>query len=350
MTVKEAINVAGLPTTWGIPGTQSIEVRESAVAVQRLERAGAVVIGKTNVPRQLGDWQTFNPVYGTTNNPWDLTRTPGGSSGGGAAALAAGFVSLELGSDLNGSLRIPAHCCGVFAHKPTFGLVPTRGFAPPGVRVLSVNKDVDFAVLGPMARSAPDLALALDVIAGPDEADAIAYRLSLPPPRHAKLRDFRVLVIDEHPTVALSSEVRAALHNVADQLERTGCRVARGSPLVPDLATTARAFVHLLMAFFGADMPDTDYEGIKAAAAHMPPEDPAATELRGLVSSHRDWIGMDRTRLGIVHQWRALFREWDVVLCPVLPTPAFATTTATSTNARSRSTASACRTNRNRCG
>ena len=178
MTVKEAIHVAGLPTTWGIPGTQNIEVRESAVAVQRLERAGAVIIGKTNVATQLGDWQTFNPVYGTTNNPWNTARTPGGSSGGGAAALAAGFVSLELGSDLNGSLRIPAHCCGVFAHKPTFGLVPTRGFAPPGVPVLSVNKDVDFGVLGPMARSAADLALALDVIAGPDDAEAIAYTLS----------------------------------------------------------------------------------------------------------------------------------------------------------------------------
>ncbi len=298
MTVKEAIHVAGLPTTWGIPGTQTIEVRESAVAVQRLERAGAVIIGKTNVATQLGDWQTFNPVYGTTNNPWNTARTPGGSSGGGAAALAAGFVSLELGSDLNGSLRIPAHCCGVFAHKPTFGLVPTRGFAPPGVPVLSVNKDVDFGVLGPMARSAADLALALDVIAGPDDAEAIAYTLSLPPPRHTTLRDFRVLVADEHPLVALSSDVRAVLQNAAADLERAGCRVARGSDRLPDLEATARAFVHLLMAFFGADMPDADYEGIKAAAAHLPSSDPAAAELRGLVSSHREWIGMDRLRLG----------------------------------------------------
>jgi amidase len=138
------------------------------------------------------------------------------------------------------------------------------------------------------------------------------------------LRDFRVLLVDEHPLVALSSEVQAVMRNVADGLERSGCRVARGSALLPDLDTTARAFVHLLLAFFGADMPDADYQGIKAAVAHMPPADPAAGELRGLVSSHRDWIGMDRARLGIVHQWRALFREWDVVVCPVLPTPAFA--------------------------
>jgi amidase len=324
MTVKEAIHVAGLPTTWGIPGTQAIPVTTTAVAVRRLERAGAVIVGKTNVATQLGDWQTFNPVYGTTNNPWDVARTPGGSSGGGAAALAAGFVSLELGSDLNGSLRIPAHCCGVLAHKPTFGLVPTRGFAPPGVPVLSVNKDVDFAVLGPMARSAADLALALDIVAGPDEADAIAYRLSLPAARHERLKDFRVLVIDEHPQVTLSSEVRAVLQNVAEGLERSGCRVARGSALLPDLEATSRAFVHLLMAFFGSDMPDANYEDIKSALAHLPPTNPAAAEMRGLVSSHRDWIGMDRARLGIVHQWRALFREWDVVVCPVLPTPAFA--------------------------
>ncbi len=323
MTVKEAINVAGLPTTWGIPGTQQIPVNDDAVAVRRLKAAGAVIIGKTNVATQLGDWQTFNPVYGTTNNPWDVARTPGGSSGGGAAALAAGFVSLEMGSDLNGSLRIPAHCCGVFAHKPTFGLVPTRGFAPPGVPVLSINKDVDFGVLGPMARSAADLALALDVIAGPDDADAIAYSLALPPARHSLLRNYRVLVIDD-PLVPLSGAVRGALHRVAHDLERAGCTIARSSPLLPDLETSARAFVHLLMAFFGADMSDANYEGLKAAVVHLPPSDPAVGELRGLVSSHRDWIGMDRTRLGIAHQWRKLFHEWDVVLCPALPTPAFA--------------------------
>ena len=128
-----------LPTTWGIPGTQTIPVRESAVVVSRLEAAGAIILGKTNLAMQLADWQSSNPVYGTTNNPWDVNRTPGGSSGGSAAALAAGFVSLELGSDLNGSLRIPAHCCGVYGHRPTFAVVPTRGFSPPGVPVLSAN-------------------------------------------------------------------------------------------------------------------------------------------------------------------------------------------------------------------
>ena len=351
MTVKEAIHVAGLPTTWGIPGTQSIEVRESAVAVQRLERAGAVIIGKTNVATQLGDWQTFNPVYGTTNNPWDVARTPGGSSGGGAAALAAGFVSLELGSDLNGSLRIPAHCCGVFAHKPTFGLVPTRGFAPPGVPVLSVNKDVDFAVLGPMARGAADLALALDVIAGPDDADAIAYTLSLPPPRHARLRDFRVLMVDEHPLVALSSEVQAVMRNVADGLERSGCRVARGSALLPDLDTTARAFVHLLMAFFGADMPDADYQGIKAAVAHMPPSRSGCgrTARVGIEPSRVDRHGSRCGSASCINGARcSASGTWCCArYCRRRRSH---TITATSTGAPSTSTALACRTSRNRSG
>src|SRR5213078_4877681 len=140
---------------------------EDAVVVERLKAAGAVIIGKTNVPVALADWQSTNPIYGTTNNPYDIERTPGGSSGGSAAALAAGYVALEAGSDIGGSLRVPTHYCGVFAHKPSYGLVPTRGHTPPNVPPLPV--DIDLAVVGPMARSAADLALALDVVAGPDE-------------------------------------------------------------------------------------------------------------------------------------------------------------------------------------
>lgn len=324
MTVKEAFNVAGLPTTWGIPGTDQIPVDRDAVAVERLKRAGAIIIGKTNVCTQLADWQTFNPVYGTTNNPWDFSRTPGGSSGGSAAALAAGFVALELGSDLSGSMRIPAHCCGVFAHKPTFGLVPTRGFAPPGTPVLSVAQDVDFAVAGPMARCAADLSIALDVLAGPDDAQATAYRLALPPPRHAALKDYRVLVLDQHPLLPLSDVVRSAIHDFSGQLERVGCRLGWSSPELPSLQASAEAFAHLSMSFFGADMPKSTYEDLKATVAGIPESEsaPDVLALRGLVSSHRDWIAADRVRMGIAHQWRLLFEDWDLVLCPVLPTTA----------------------------
>src|SRR5262249_58029191 len=205
MTVKESINVAGLPTTRGVPGTEHIPIQDDAVVVARLKAAGAVVLGKTNVPLMLADMQSYNSIYGTTNNPWDPGRTPGGSSGGAAAALAAGYVSLELGTDLGGSLRIPASFCGVFAHKPTHGIlpfhgiVPLRGIGPPGTPALLVPLRVDLAVAGPMARSAGDLALALDVMAGPDDADALGYKLVLPPPRHADLGDFRVLALNEHP-------------------------------------------------------------------------------------------------------------------------------------------------------
>jgi amidase len=326
MTVKESFNVAGLPTTFGVPGTERLPVREDAVAVARLKAAGAVVLGKTNVPLMLADMQTYNAVYGTTNSPWNSGRTPGGSSGGSAAALAAGYVPLELGSDFGGSLRVPASFCGVFAHKPTPGIVPMRGHAPPGSAQLSVPVRSDLAAAGPMARSAGDLALALDVISGPDDADALAYKLALPPPRHADLRDFRVLIIDDHPLVPTASIVRAALDRIADNLASSGVKVARTSPLLPDLARVGRVFTQLLMAFMGTALPDDLYSRRQSAAAALRPDDIglAATGLRDSVMSYRDWVGTDRMRIGIVDQWHRLFREWDVVLCPAMPTTAFA--------------------------
>ena len=325
ITVKEAFNVAGLPTTWGIPGTEHARAAEDAVAVRRLKAAGAVVIGKTNVPLMLYDWQAYNAIYGTTSNPWDLARTPGGSSGGAAAALAAGYVSLEFGSDIAGSLRAPASFCGVFGHKPTHDLVPMRGCVPPGAPSLSVGVEVDLAVVGPMARSAGDLALALDITAGPDDADAIGYRLALPAPRHAALSDFRVLVIDQHPLLPTSNVVRAALDKIADGLRKAGCTVAATSPLLPDLAFVGRTYTQLFMAFAGADLPGDAYRKMRDAAATLPSGDQslATLRLRGAVISHAQWIWLDRVRAGIADQWRRLFGELDVLLCPVMPTPAF---------------------------
>src|SRR6516164_601908 len=169
-TVKEAINVAGLPTTWGFPEFKDFVSKEDAVVVTRAKNAGAILLGKTNVPLGLGDFQSYNDIYGTTNNPWDVSRSPGGSSGGSAAALAAGFGTISFGSDIGGSLRVPAHFCGVFAHKPSLGLLPDRGHTRPPVPPLP--RDADLAVVGPMARTAADLALTLAVIAGPDEQRA----------------------------------------------------------------------------------------------------------------------------------------------------------------------------------
>jgi amidase len=326
MTVKESFNVMGLPTTWGIPGTERIPVHEDAVAVARLKAAGAVVLGKTNVPLMLADWQSYNAIYGVTGNPWDPGRTPGGSSGGSAAALAAGYVSLELGSDIGGSLRAPASFCGVFSHKPSYGIVPVRGQAPPGVPSLGVPVRVDLAVAGPMARSAGDLALALDVVAGPDDADAIACGLVLPSPRHADLKDFRVLVIDEHPLLPTAASIRAALDGLAERLAKAGVKIARTSPLLPDPALVGRVYAQLLAAVFGADVPDDVVARWQSAAAALPPgaDSLSAMRLRGSVMSHREWIRTDRIRTGIADQWRRFFRNFDVLLCPVMPTPAFA--------------------------
>ena len=246
MTVKEQFNVAGLPTTWGFPRFRDWRPDVDALAVQRLKAAGAIIIGKTNVPVGLTDWQSYNEVYGTTNNPWDLGRTPGGSSGGAAAALAAGFVPLELGSDIGGSLRAPAHFCGVFSHKPSLDLIPQRGSGPPQTPAIAARGEM--SVIGPMARSAADLALELGVLAGPDELwDGIGYKLALPEPRHDKLADFRVLLIDEHPLCPTAASVKEALDGLAEHLAKLGCTVVRASPRMPDLARTTRNYNEVLI-------------------------------------------------------------------------------------------------------
>jgi amidase len=324
MTVKEQFNVAGLPTTWGDPKFKDWRPHTDALAVQRLKAAGAVILGKTNVPINLGDWQSYNEVYGTTNNPWDLTRTPGGSSGGAAAALATGFVPLELGSDIGGSLRCPAHFCGVFSHKPSLDLVPQRGAGPP--QTPAIPAESAFAVIGPMARSAADLALELAVLAGPDELwNGIGYKLALPPPRHDRLADFRVLVIDEHPLAPTAASVTAALDGLADRLAKLGCTVLRTSSKMPDLARTTRNYVELLSAFFSADLSPDERLRVEAAAQALSPDDlsiPAA-RLRGLTMSHAAWIKSGRVRYGLRAGWQALFQDVDVVLCPPMPTVAF---------------------------
>jgi amidase len=324
MTVKESFNIAGLPTTWGVPQFKGFMPKEDALIVSRVKNAGAVILGKTNVPLMLSDWQSYNDIYGTTNNPWDLGRTPGGSSGGSAAALTCGFGPLSLGSDLGGSLRAPAHYCGVYAHKPTLGLVPRRGQTPPGVPPLP--RESDLAVVGPMTRSAADLALALDVIAGPDEERAgIGYRLVLRSARHDHLKNFRVLVIDTHPLGPTTSAVRAALGRLSERLAHAGVKVAHASPLLPDLAESARLYTRLLSSIWGADLPPGTYAKLRSAAEALSPLNRtlAAERTRGAVMSHRDWLAADGARAQLQQQWSELFREWDVVLCPAMPTPAF---------------------------
>ncbi|WP_326835767.1 amidase [Amycolatopsis rhabdoformis] len=316
VTVKESYDIAGLPTTWGMPPHRDHVPAEDAVQVSRLKAAGAVVLGKTNVPLGLQDLQSFNPIYGTTNNPWDHERTPGGSSGGSAAALAAGFGALSIGSDIAGSLRTPAHFCGVYAHKPTLGLAATRGMtAPPGP---ALPVEPDLAVVGPMARTARDLTLLLDVMAGPDPLTlGIAHTVTLPPARHERLADFRVLVLDEHPLIPTGAAVRAGVKRVTDALLAAGARVERQSPLLPDLTETAALYAQLLFSGSAARFPLTPRE-----------PDPAETVLdaalrRGPSLSHHEWLAANHRRELHRHLWRRFFAEFDALVCPITPTPAF---------------------------
>ncbi|GGT53894.1 amidase [Streptomyces atratus] len=324
VTVKESYNIAGLPTTWGMPLHRNYMPAEDAVQVSRLKAAGAVVLGKTNVPVGLQDIQSFNEIYGTTNNPWDHGRTSGGSSGGSAAALASGFGALSIGSDLAGSLRTPAHFCGVYAHKPTLGLAANRGMVPPAVPALPV--DLDLAVVGPMARTARDLTLLLDVMAGPDPLTlGVAYDVTLPPARHERLCDFRVLVLDKHPLIPTGSAVRAGVNRVADALVDGGARVERRSPLLPDLTEAAMLYRQLLFSGSVARFPVDSYEQLRTRAAGLSADDQSldAALLRGMVLSHSDWIEANSRRELHRHGWRQLFAEFDAVVCPITPTPAF---------------------------
>ncbi|HEX6705713.1 MAG TPA: amidase family protein [Albitalea sp.] len=296
MTVKESFDIAGLPTTWGFDFARRLPVTQDALAVSRLKAAGAVLLGKTNCALALADWQTANPIHGRTANPLDLSRTPGGSSGGAAAALAAGFVPLELGSDLVGSIRIPAHFCGLFGHRPSQGLLPRRGHDFPGHDGATEDP---LSVIGPLARHADDLALALDVLAGPDANEAIAWRLALPPPRHARIADLRVLVVAEHPAAAASGEVRAALDQFADALAREGATVSRTNPLLPDPTALLKAFEGLLMAFVTQGQP-------------------------GPVISAHEWLALLDEQARVRRRCAALFEQVDVVLMPPFGTAAFA--------------------------
>ena len=324
VTMKEPFNVAGLPTTWGFPHFRDFQPANDALVVSRLKAAGAIIIGKTNIPIGLRDFQSYNEIYGVTRNPWDLGRSPGGSSGGSGAALAAGFGPLSIGSDIGGSIRVPAHFCGVFGHKPSLGLVPLRGYSlPPAPPVPGQG---DLAVVGPMARTASDLALSLDVIAGPDEMrDGIGYRLALPAPRHERLSDFRILVVDTHPLMPTSLAVRSAIGRLADRLERSGAQLARSSASLPDLAESARLYMKLLNAARSPRLTPAALADAQGLAAELAPDDRSlqAERARGWGMIHREWLAADAARLQLQQKWYQLFREFDAVIYPAAAVPAF---------------------------
>jgi amidase len=318
MTIKDAFETAGIRTTCGAEVLREHVPLEDAAAVERLRRAGAVVFGKTNVPTFAMDLQTYNPIFGRTNNPWDTSRTPGGSSGGAAAALAAGLVGLELGSDIGGSIRTPAHYCGVYGLKPTWGIVPIRGHipGPPG----TLTED-DIGVAGPLARSADDLEAALDVLAGPTADRAVAWRLSLPPPRRAALREYRVAAWLDDPACPVDGEVRARLEGAADALRRAGVLVDDRARPGFDLGEAFRDYLRLLLSVTSAGLPADAYERLVAIGDGLPaePEGLPAMFARFNTLRHREWLAAHERRERARARWHDFFTRYDALLCPITP-------------------------------
>ncbi len=320
MTAKESFDVEGLPSTRGHMAAKDKPVRKSSIAIRRLQAAGAVVFGKTNVPVDLADWQSYNPVYGTTSNPWNTDHTPGGSSGGSAAALAAGLTGLEIGTDIGGSIRVPAHYCGVYGHKPTFGLLPNYG--DPAT---SAAAGTDISVLGPLARSASDLAVALDILAGPDP-DETAMTMTLPAPRFHGLRDLRVAVWAEQPGQATDTETTARLLELADALEHEGVTVSRTARPAFDPTEAYHLYLQLLDAAWSGRLSEDALASKRKRAAALADSDASADDImvRMVDVTHRSWLGLNERRFQWRRAWSAFFREWDVLLCPVIATAALA--------------------------
>ncbi|MGB9151373.1 MAG: amidase [Burkholderiales bacterium] len=321
MTVKDTFEVAGLRTTAGAKQYENYTAKNTAVAVQRLIDAGAVIIGKSNVPEFAADLQSYNEIFGVTNNPWDLSCTPGGSSGGAAAAVAAGLTAFEIGSDIGGSIRTPAHFCGVYGHKPTWGLIPPRGHIPGPPGTLG---EADLGVMGPLARSAEDLALALRLTAGPLDDKGLAWKLQLPPPRHKTLKQFKValwLYDDDYP---LDQPVQAQLETTVAALRNAGVQVDETKPNFT-LDKAFNDYLRLLWPVSLAGLPQAEFQKLVQLADSLKPDDhsPRARMARYATMRHRDWLRANEAREHTCAEWQAFFRRYDVLLCPVNPVCAF---------------------------
>jgi len=294
MTVKDVFEVNGMPTTSGDPKLKDYIPNHNAIAVQRLIDAGAIIFGKTNVPYHAMDFQSYNKIYGTTNNPWDLSRTPGGSSGGSAAALAAGFTPLELGSDLGGSVRFPAHYTGVFGHKTTFGIIPRYGHIPPmpGEVAPEIMPNVPLFVLGPLARSADDLELALDVLTTPGNKDNRSIRADLLPPRRQRFNNYRVAVwfTDSYPPAEIDTEVYTILQKTVERLRSAGLHIDEKAR--PDIGLDQMNFI------FGQI-----FHHLMMRSLPLP-----------------EWLIAEQNKIQAT--WASFFEQYDVLLTPVSPTVA----------------------------
>lgn len=320
MTAKESFDWAGTPSTWGEPRFRDNIASTDAEAISRLTGAGAVIYGKTNVPLMLADWQSYNAIYGTTNNPWDLSRAPGGSSGGSAAALATGMTALEIGSDIGASIRNPAHYCGVYGHKPTYGVVPYKGHLLPGM-----VQPGDISVAGPLARSARDLATMMRILAGPVGQEARGFRLALPSAAQKSLSEFRVAVM----MTDAQSEVDLPVQDLLGRLTQfLGKRVKKLSTTARPAFSTKEAmdvYIALLRSATSRRQSDAEFSVNYAKVAAADPRDDSylTKMLRAYVLSHRDWLKFNERRHQMRLLWDQFFDDWDVMICPPAASAAF---------------------------
>lgn len=326
MTIKDTYEVVGMPTTSGAAKLRHYYPKQNAVAVQRLIDAGAIIVGKTNVPLFAADLQSYNDIYGTTNNPWDVERTPGGSSGGAAAALAAGFTPLELGSDIGGSIRTPAHYCGVYGLKTTHGIVPLRGHIPGPPGALS---EPDLAVSGPLARHAEDLTLVLDTVCGPlpDKADALHIRL--PAARQKKLSEFRVLAWFDDPLCTIDSEIRTNYQHLVDTLREQGVSVQVSGPNSIQLKDIFALYLNLLGSVMGTSNAPRERRLmgwvsplVKRLERRLNLAPMLNHFLAGASQSHVEWLKHHEKRLRLAQKFTQATQDFDVVLMPITPTTA----------------------------
>ena len=318
ITIKDSFDLAGMPATWGVPELKDHRPIINALAVQRYLDAGAIAFGKTNVAAYLIGWATRNEIYGTTSNPWDVARSPGGSSGGAAAALAAGLTGLDIGVDFGGGVRNVAHYCGIYGHKSTYGITNWVGHVMPGIG----NKP-DLAVAGPLARSADDLMLALSLIAGPAPDEAVAWSLHLPPPRVTDLSKLRVAVMLEDAHFPVDSEVQERIQAVADFLAKKNARVNDGARPAIDSAAAFQIFGGLLMAGLTSRKRDEKFwSGLAHLRTRFMTVDDGCGNPVEKVFTHAEWSELNTARERLRLAWKEFFQEWDVLLCPAAPTVA----------------------------
>jgi amidase len=321
ISVKEAFEIRGVRTTAGAPSLADHVPASDAVAVARLRAAGAVLLGHTNAPLMMEDLQSYNEIFGTTNNPWDLTRTPGGSTGGGAAALALGMSFLELGSDLAGSIRVPAHFCGVFGHRPTLNVVPMDGHIPPAPG-RAPRPSGEEATAGPLARTARDLELALRILGGPAPPFDKAWRWELPPPRRGDPRSYRLGYVLDDPCCPVTDETKEALGGAIQALRSAGLQLDEGWPAGFSLEQAYAAW-HFLLNAVGA--PELDEERLSSVLEKAARQDGSHDSIRAQAwtAPYRRSLEANHRRLRMRTLWEDWFRTRDAFLMPVAFVPAF---------------------------